>query len=268
MRLTLALVGCGAMGSALLKGWLSQPDSKERFKSFWVIAPHRENVDPFLEDSRVQWFSSPEQLPQSPDVIVFAIKPFLLENILPLYKSFHSLVISVASGKSLSFYERALSPSHPIVRAMPNTPVSIHKGVIGLLANTQVSPEQKSIVNACFQDLGLIAWVKSDEDMDKITAISGSGPAYVFCLIESLAQAAESLGFDKKMALSLALYTFWGASTYAHHSDESPAVLREHVTSPKGTTAAAINVLETGGLYNLMEAAVKAAYARAKELGE
>lgn len=268
MGLTLALVGCGAMGSALLKGWLTLSDSETRFEAFWVVAPHREKVEPFMENSRVQWFSSPQQLAHSPDVIVFALKPSLLENILPLYQSFNSLIISVASGKPLSFYEKIFPPSHPIVRAMPNTPVRIHKGAIGLLANAFVSSEQKSVANTCFQPLGFNAWLTSDEEIDKITAISGSGPAYVFFMIESLAQAAESLGLDKKTAINLALYTFWGASAYAHDSNDFPDVLRQHVTSPKGTTAAAINVLETGGLHHLMEAAVKAAYTRAKELGE
>ncbi|OJW53326.1 MAG: pyrroline-5-carboxylate reductase [Alphaproteobacteria bacterium 41-28] len=268
MGLSLALVGCGAMGSALLKGWLTLSDSQTRFKAFWVIAPHRANVEPFLEDPRVQWVSSPQELPEDPDIIVFAVKPFIMEEILPLYKAFHSLFITVATGKSLAFYEKFLSPPHSLIRAMPNTPVTIHQGVIALLANATLTADQKRLCEKCFEGLGFCTWVKSDEDIDKITAISGSGPAYVFYLIESLAQAAESIGFDKETASNLALYTFWGASTYAHISNDPPSVLRQHVTSPKGTTAAALNVLETDGFYNLMEAAVKAAYNRARELGD
>jgi pyrroline-5-carboxylate reductase len=266
--ISLALVGCGAMGSALLKGWLTLPDSKTRFVSFWIIAPHREKVEPFLGDPRVKWFSSPQELPQDPDVIIFAVKPFTMEDILPLYKPFNSLFITLVAGKSLAFYEKYLSLPFSLIRAMPNTPVCIHQGVIALLPNTAVTAGQKKLCDICFEKLGFCTWVKSDEDIDKITAISGSGPAYVFFLIESLARVAESLGFDKKTAINLALYTFWGASTYAHDSDESPHILRQHVTSPQGTTAAALNVLGTGGLYNLMEAAVKAAYNRARELGD
>lgn len=266
--ISLALVGCGAMGSALLKGWLTLPDSKARFDSFRVIAPHGENVEPFLGDSRVKWFSSPELLQQDPDVIVFAVKPFMMEDILPLYKPFNSLFVTVVTGKSLAFYEKFLSPPLSLIRAMPNTPVCKHQGVIALLPNTHTTANQKKLCDICFEDLGFCTWVKSDEDIDKITAISGSGPAYVFFLIESLARVAESLGFDKKTAINLALYTFWGASTYAHESNEPPHILRQHVTSPQGTTAAALNVLETGGLYNLMEAAVKAAYNRARVLGD
>ncbi len=266
MRLRVALVGCGAMGSALLRGWLTLSDSESRFKNIWVITPHRESAVHFLDDSRVEWFASPSSLPHSPDIIVFAVKPHLLEEILPLYKSFDSLIISVASGKPLSFYKKVLPLSHTIVRAMPNTPVEIHKGVIAFLANTTLTPDQMNMINICFKDMGFCLWVSSDNEIDKITAISGSGPAYVFYMIEAFAQGAESLGFHKEMALSLAVSTFWGSSVYAHDLKGSPAVLRKNVTSPQGTTAAALNVLETGNLHALMEAAMKAAYTRAKEL--
>jgi len=122
MGLTLALVGCGAMGSALLKGWLTLPDSESRFKKIWVIAPHKEKVKPFLKDSRVEWVDSPDSLSHTPDVIVFAVKPYHLEEILPHYRRFKSLILSVAAGKSLSFYEKILSSEQVIVRAMPNPP--------------------------------------------------------------------------------------------------------------------------------------------------
>ncbi len=268
MGVSLALVGCGAMGSALLQGWLTLPDLESRFKDFWVIAPNREKVDPFLKDHRVHWISSPDQLPHKPDIIVFAVKPFILKDILSLYKSFNSLFITVATGKSLGFYESHLPLTLSLVRAMPNTPVSIHQGVIGLLANTHVTANHKMMAETCFQGLGFCTWVKSDDELDKMTAISGSGPAYVFLMIESLAHAAVSLGFDKETALHLSLHTFLGASKYACDSIESPQALRRHVTSPKGTTAEALKVLETGKLYNLIEAAVKAGYNRARELGD
>lgn len=268
MALKIALVGCGAMGAALLKGWVNLADSFERFEKFWVMAPHREKVAPFLKDSRVQWLGSREELTQTPDIILFAVKPYLLEGILPAYTSYNSLLISVASGKPLSFYQKILSPSLPLIRAMPNTPVSIHEGVIGLLTHSKLTEQQQLMVETCFQGLGFCLWVKSDDELDKLTAISGSGPAYVFAMIEALAKSAESLGFDKQTSLALSLYTFLGASTYAHQSEEPPALLRQRVTSPQGTTAEALKVLETGGLDNLINMAIKAAYHRAKELGE
>jgi len=125
-----------------------------------------------------------------------------------------------------------------------------------------------TFTKACFKDMGYCLWVSSDDEIDKITAISGSGVAYIFYFMEAFAQAAESLGFSHETALHLALSTFGGASTFAEKSPKSPHQLREDVTSPQGTTSAALNVLETGELYTLLERAMKAAYARAKELGE
>lgn len=268
MPLKIVLVGCGAMGSALLKGWLTLPDSCERFEKFWVIAPHREKVEPFLENTRVAWFSSPEALSQTPDIILFAVKPYILEDILPAYKSFKSLFISVATGKSLDFYQRILATSQPCVRAMPNTPVVIHQGVIGLLTNKQLIDDQKARVETCLGALGFCLWVRSDDELDKLTAISGSGPAYVFAMIEAMAHGAESLGFDKETALKLSLSTFLGATTYAYQSENSPTLLREQVTSPQGTTAEALKVFAREGLDNIMETAIEAAYKRARELRE
>lgn len=271
MGLNLALVGCGGIGSALLKGWLTLSNSVESFSSFWIINPHREKVASFLNDKRVQWFSSPHELPHSPDVIVFAVKPFILHEILPLYISFDSFIVSVASGKPLSFYETIFTSSRPILRVMPNTPVELHKGVIGLLANATLTPRHMTIVKTCFNELGLCLWVQSDDEIDKLTAISGSGPAYIFYMMEALAKSAESIGFHKETAMALAINTFWGASNYAHETyalGQHPVEHRERVTSPQGTTAAALKVLETGQFYNLIERAVNAAYTRAKELAD
>lgn len=259
--LTIVLVGCGTMGSALLKGWLPL----SYLKIFKVITPHQESVVPFLKDPRVHWLSSPQELSQPPDVIVFAVKPSLLKEILPLYKSFNSLILSVAAGKPVSFYESYL-PNRSIIRVMPNLPVAIHEGVIALLANKNVTSAQKYIVDSCFQKLGLCLWVKNDEEVDKITAISGSGPAYVYYFIELLTKATETLGFDEKTALTLALQTFRGASLYVEKTKQHPTILRQHITTPGGTTAAALQILEEGSHKSLMEKAVKAAFERAKDL--
>jgi pyrroline-5-carboxylate reductase len=268
MALKIALVGCGAMGSALLQGWLSLTDSLERFEKFWVIAPHREKVEPFLTDARVEWLSAPEQLHQIPDILFFAVKPYILEEILPSYASYNCLFISIAAGKSLSFYQKILSPSCHLIRAMPNTPILVHQGVIGLLAHTKLTEKQNVMVSTCFQGLGFCLWVNSDNELDKLTAISGSGPAYVFTMIEAMAQSAESLGFDKKTSLELAIHTFLGASSYAEQSKESPFFLRQHVTSPGGTTAEALKILEAGKIGSLIDTAIRAAYHKARELRE
>ncbi len=262
MKPTLVLVGCGGIGSALLKGWLSLPAYLGHFHNFWVVAPHEDKVSPFLEDPRVQWFPSPNDLPSQPDVIVFAVKPLILNEVLPLYISFECLKITVAAGKSLDFYK-----SHqPIVRAMPNLAVSVQRGVIGLYPSVDLSEDMRMLVRNCFQHLGLCLWLSSDEEVDKLTAVSGSGPAYVYYMIESLANAAKSLGFKDEIAKTLALNTFKGAVCYADESNLPPEILRKQVTSPKGTTEAALKVLENGKLCALMEEAVKAAYKRAEEL--
>ena len=249
------------MGSALLRGWLATSP----LRTVSVIAPHEITVVPFLADSRVQWFSSPSALQAVPDFFVFAVKPFLLEDILPLYQSFDTLMVSVAAGKSLAFYDTLLS-HHSVIRAMPNLPVGCCQGVIGLLPNAHVTQFQRTLVNTCFQGVGQCHWLGSDEDVDKLTAVAGSGPAYVFYLIEALAQGAQSLGFDPDVALELASQTFFGSIDYARESGNSPSLLRQQVTTPNGTTAAALRVFERGDLNGLMEAAVRAAFARAKEL--
>jgi pyrroline-5-carboxylate reductase len=223
-------------------------------------------VEPFLKDPRIGWISSPEQLSQTPDVILFAVKPYHLAEILPQYKTFETLFISVASGKPLSFYETYLSPSSVFVRAMPNTPLSVHQGTIAFLSKVSLDHQNKQMVENCFRGMGFFFWVNSDDDLDKVTALTGSGPAYVFYMIESFAQAAEALGFSKEISLQMAISTFEGASIYVQQSGQSPKSLRAQVTSPQGTTAEAIKVLERGDLYHLMEEAVKAAYKRAKEL--
>lgn len=268
MALKIALVGCGAMGSALLQGWVSLEDSPERFEKFWVIAPHREKVEPFLKDPRVEWLASPEELPQTPDLILFAVKPYLLEEILPLYATYTCLFMSTAAGKSLSFYRERLSSTCPFVRVMPNTPVIHHQGVIGLLTRSQLAERDKAMIATCFEGLGFCLWVNSDDALDKLTAISGSGPAYVFAMMEAVAQSAESLGFNQKTSLELAVHTFLGASSYAQESHEPPSLLRERVTSPRGTTAEALKVFKEGGLNNLIDRAIKAAYHKAREIAE
>jgi pyrroline-5-carboxylate reductase len=266
MALTLALVGCGAIGSALLEGWLTQRGT-DRFSSFSVITPHKEHVDPFLHDTRVAWFSKPEDMTESPDCILFALKPYQMEDALPSYTHYDSLILTVASGKTLSFYENYF-PYQGLIRAMPNTPIRIHQGVIGLLANQKVNDDQKKLAELCFNGLGYCTWLSSDEDIDKITAVTGSGPAYVFYMIEALTKAALSLGFDKETSTSLALHTFCGASLYALESKTPPEALRAQVTSPKGTTAAALEILTNQGIIQTMEEAVKAAFNRARELGK
>jgi pyrroline-5-carboxylate reductase len=256
------------MGSALLRGWTTLPDFIECFEKIWVIAPHYQSVEPFLPNSRIEWLASPDDLRESPDIIVFALKPFILEEILPSYAPYQSLMVSVASGKPLSFYEALLPSATAIIRAMPNTPVSVHQGVIGLFTHRELTSAHHRVLKTCFLGLGFCLWVSSDDQLNRLTAISGSGPAYVFALMEALAKSAESLGFHQETADMLSLQTFLGASAYAFQSQDSPAQLRDQVTSPQGTTARALKVFEDNGLNTIIQTAIQAAYERAKELAQ
>lgn len=268
MPLKVALVGCGAMGSALLRGWLTLPDFLAHFEKIWVITPHYASVESFLPNARVQWLATPDELEEAPDVIFFALKPFVLETVLPAYAPYRSVFVSVATGKPLSFYQELLPSALAIIRAMPNTPVSVHQGVIGLFTHSTLTETHHRMLKTCLRDLGFCLWVASDNELDKLTAISGSGPAYVFAMMEALAEGAKSLGFHEETAAMLSLQTFLGAAAYAEQSNESPAQLREHVTSPQGTTAQALKVFEDARMGNVFQRAVRAAYERAKELAQ
>lgn len=268
MGLSLALVGCGSMGSALLKGWLTLPNSHDHFDAFSVIDPHPENILPFQQDKRVSRILSPDLLPSNLNLIVFAIKPSSLEETLPLYAAHKALVISVAAGKSLSFYENFFPENTPIARAMPNLPVSCQQGIIGLLPNKAVTSFDRETLTKCFSPLGFTCWVETDDDIQKLTAISASGPAYVYSLIEAFTEAIENMGFQKPLSDRLALHTFLGACQSVNLSGESPSHLREKVTSPQGTTAAALEVLGKGKLSSLFTQTIEAAYQRAKELSQ
>lgn len=262
---TITLVGCGAMGTALLKGWLNADVAKE----YWVVSPHKASVQPFIEKSnRVRWFAGPEELPEAVTTLVIALKPFVLSDVLPMYKSVitpDSLVVSVATSKSLGFYRGILN--HEAIRAMPNTPVSVNRGVIGLFAESSARECWESHVEALLGPLGLATWVSSEDVLNQVTALSGSGPAYVFYMIEAMAAAGAKHGLSKEQAYEMALYTVAGAGAYALDSGVAAAKLRESVTSLKGTTEQALKVLMSNdGMGPLMEMAIAAAYERAKEL--
>lgn len=261
------LVGCGSMGSALLRGWLRSSDALR----FNIVAPHRETVAPYLDnEDRVKWYSSPEGLGAPLQCLVVALKPMVLEEVLPLYKGKvdeKTLIISVATGKTLAFYKEHLGQE--IVRAMPNTPVSINQGVIGLAAAPKIYLKFRTQVDGLLGSLGYLAWLESEEQLNQVTALSGSGPAYVFYMIESMAQAGEGMGLSASQAYEMALHTVAGAGAYAVASGLPASVLRDNVTSPKGTTEQALKVLmNSDGLEPLMSTAMQAALNRAKELAK
>lgn len=203
------------------------------------------------------------------DIIILAVKPALMSSVFTQIKTTippHCLVVTVASGVSLSWFAKH-SPKTAIVRAMPNIAATIGKSATPLIANAFVTQEQKQLAEQIFNGIGIITWTKKEADIDAFTALSGSGPAYVFGFIEAMINVAIDFGIAENTAKSFALQTFDGAVNYAISSKLNLAELRQMVTSPAGTTAAALEVFKQHHFEEMIQAAMKAARDRAQELG-
>lgn len=257
----LVLVGCGRMGGAMLKGWLArglQPGSVT------VIDP---GLAPEWQGRGLRVNAT---LPDNPAVLVLAVKPQMMAGALgevPALKD--TLIISVAAGTTIATFEAAFAGS-PIIRVMPNTPAAIGQGISAMIGNAETTPAQLDLAEALMRAVGRVVRLDSESQMDAVTGLSGSGPAYVFHMIEAMAAAGEAQGLPPELSLELARATVAGAGALAVDADEDPAVLRENVTSPGGTTAAGLKVLmdpETG-LPPLMKRTVAAATERGRELGK
>jgi pyrroline-5-carboxylate reductase len=263
---SLVLVGCGKMGTAMLRGWLAA-DIADRFL---VVEPA--GIPPELDlNTVVAGFRKVEDLPGevTPDGVVFAVKPQIVDAVLPSYRSWAcagALSLSIVAGKTIAGLARHLGPA-PIVRTMPNTPAAIGRAITIACANEHVTSRQRRLCERLLAAIGESAWVEDEALLDAVTAVSGSGPAYVFLLIEALAQAGEAEGLPPDLALRLARSTVAGSGELARLSEETPTRLRENVTSPGGTTRAALDVLMAkDGLEPLIKRAVAAAAARSREL--
>jgi pyrroline-5-carboxylate reductase len=258
----LLLVGCGKMGGALLAGWLDQGIAPS---DIVIVDPH------FTEEAPkgVRVFADSAQAPPEfrPDIILLAVKPQTMDQALPAYAGFRDAIfLSIAAGRTVASLERHLGRV-AIARAMPNTPAQVGRGVSVLYANAQVRRSGRDLCETLMRAVGTVAWTGDEADMDAVTALSGSGPAYVFLLVEALAAAGEAMGLDKELAMTLARATVEGSGELLHRSPLSAATLRENVTSPNGTTYAALQVLGApDGLFELMRRATAAAAKRAKEL--
>jgi pyrroline-5-carboxylate reductase len=263
---TLVLIGCGKMGSALLRGWIASGAASY----FRVVEPAGRPPE-FAATAEISWYRTPEDLPHepAPDAVVFAVKPQAIDAILPDYRRWacpHTLFVSIVAGKTIAGITRHLGPA-ALVRTMPNTPAAIGRGITVACADPRVTPGQRRLCDQLLAAAGESAWVEDEALLDAVTAVSGSGPAYVFLLIESLAKAAEAVGLPPDLAMRLARSTVAGSGELARLSDESPAQLRENVTSPGGTTRAALDVLMAeDGLVPLIGRAVAAAALRSREL--
>ncbi len=270
MTKTVLLAGCGNMGFAMLRGWIEggaiAPDDVA------VVEPN-EALRSRAGGLGVQTFAdiADARLAHNPDVILIAVKPQLMAAVLPGYKSFAergSAFVSIAAGIGSQMFSEALGPSTAIIRCMPNTPAAIGKGMLVYCQNEHVSADTEEFVRQLLAKSGRVAKVESEQLIDAVTAVSGSGPAYVFHFIECLTEAGVTAGLPREIASELALQTVMGAGALAAVSADSPTKLREQVTSPNGTTAAALSVLMGDGrMQNLVSEAVAAAHKRAIELG-
>jgi pyrroline-5-carboxylate reductase len=261
------LVGCGQMGSAMLRGWLAR-DAASRFH---VIEPAGLPVS-FGDQSSVTGYDDAGGLPAdlAPDAVVFAVKPQVMDAVLPPYRRWAgmgTLFLSIAAGKTIAGIARQLGADAAIIRCMPNTPAAIGRAITVACPNPPVTTGQRHLCEVLLAAIGDSAWVADEKLMDAVTAVSGSGPAYVFLLIEALAAAGTKAGLPPELAARLALATVAGSGELARTSSELPARLRENVTSPGGTTRAALDVLMApDGLSELLDRAVAAATARSREL--
>lgn len=263
---SVALIGAGAMGGALLKGWLAA-GSIDRASSAVFDPAIRDDIQSLCRRNKVAInLGAAEHY----DAVVIAIKPQMAADVLPEYAALaqNAIAVSVMAGKSIASVNDALGGAGRIARAMPNLPAAIGKGVTGLYAPSSIDARGRALVESLMRAAGEVVWVESEKDIDAVTAVSGSGPAYFFLLTEALAEAGEALGLDKSAAAALARATLAGAGVLIDAETRAPAEMRKAVTSPGGTTEAALKVFDGDeqALRALVRKAVAAAAKRAGEL--
>ena len=258
-RRGLVMLGCGKMGSAMLEGWLKGAlDPAE----VWVIDPNPS------DELRATDVRLNEDLPEAPGMVLIAVKPQLLDDALPQVTHLgggDTVVLSVAAGVTIARYAHDFGDGTPVIRAMPNTPAAVGRGITALVAN-EGGQGSLDLAARLLDAVGQTVRLESEDQMDAVTALSGSGPAYVFHMIEALAAAGEAEGLSADLAMALAKATVGGAGQLAEDSPKDPGTLRADVTSPNGTTEAGLEVLMES-LPDLMRRTVAAAAARSRELG-
>jgi pyrroline-5-carboxylate reductase len=264
---TLAFIGGGNMASSLIGGLIENgfPASSIR-----VADPIEQTRSSITQRFNVSTFAENETAIDGADVVILAVKPQQLKSVtqsLAPHWQPDALLISIAAGIRMDAIERWLGqPNASIVRAMPNTPSLVRAGATGLCANAHVTHTQHELAESILRAVGLAIWVSDEQQMDAVTAVSGSGPAYFFLILEAMQSAGVELGLSEENARLLSLETAFGAAKMALESDESAAVLRQRVTSPGGTTEQALNTFNEGDLKGLFQCALNAAAQRADEL--
>lgn len=260
------LIGAGRMGGALVSGWLKSGISGASIRV--VESNPSGELLAMANSGGVAVSTTPLDMMQH-SAIILAVKPQAMADVVKLVRPIiraDTLVISIAAGKSFNYFEAALGEV-ALVRAMPNTPAVVGRGVTGAIGNARVTNKHHQLCDALLGAIGNVEWLKSETDIDAVTALSGSGPAYLFYAVECMAQAGVALGLDRALAMRLARHTFIGSAELLDRSNDDLRQLRENVTSPGGTTAAGLSVLtEKDSFQKLIIAAVGAARRRAHEL--
>ncbi|QNT70252.1 pyrroline-5-carboxylate reductase [Defluviicoccus vanus] len=264
----IVLVGCGHMGNALLTGWLAASVAADRVT---IIEPDTSKAAGLVALAPITVVQRPDGLSLADvDVVVLAVKPQVLDEVAPAYLPFAAagaVLLSIAAGRTLASLAGALGDAAAIVRAMPNTPAAVGRGMTAACATATVSAAQRGLVDALLSAVGEVVWLDDESLIDAVTAVSGSGPAYVFYLAECLAEAGVAAGLPPSLARQMARATITGAGELMFRAAEPADELRRRVTSPGGTTAAALTALMAqDGLQPLLTEAVRRAAARSREL--
>lgn len=267
VAMNVVFIGGGNMADALIGGLLKNGFTASQLRAVEVNGDARRRL---ADKHRVACFDAPQKAYRPGDVIVLAVKPQQMQEAARFsgLKADANLVISIAAGITLASLSRWLGGHAKLVRAMPNTPALIGAGVTGLCALAGVSEAEKKQAETILGAVSTTVWIPDESLMDAVTAVSGSGPAYVFWFIEQLAKAGESLGLPLEVSQKLALETVLGSAKLAAQSAESPAALRERVTSKGGTTEAALRVFDEEALAEGIRRAIEAARERGAELGK
>jgi pyrroline-5-carboxylate reductase len=265
---SLALVGAGKMGGAMLKGWLDGGLAASRI--VLVDPAPSPEIAALAKTHDIVLNPAPAER-IAPEVLVLAVKPQMLDAAAPALQPLagaQTLVLSIIAGKTIANLQARLPDARAFIRAMPNTPAAVGRGITGAAANAAVTAHQRAMTQTLLSTVGRFEWLPDEDLIDAVTAVSGSGPAYAFALVEALAEAGAALGLADDLAMRLARATIEGAGELMHREPDTPASrLRENVTSPGGTTAGALAILRApDGLAPLMRRAVAAAHKRAGEL--
>jgi pyrroline-5-carboxylate reductase len=264
------LIGCGHMGLALLKSWLNTNNN------FYIVDPKKyAQIQIEFKNNKVQVYKSINQIKNlgSIDIVIFAVRPQQSEKVLKEIKNIifnkKTVFVSIIAGKKINFFNKYLSLSNQFIRVMPNMPAMINEGMTCLIANKNVTKKNKSIINSLFLNVGKTFWLKKENEIDKVTAISGSGPGYIFFLIDAFEKAAYKLGLDKKATKELVHQTFLGSIKLLLSENKSALILANNIAVKGGTTEAGLNKLKYKKiLHKSFDQAVMEAYKKAQQLGD